>query len=310
MPDEVSQPDPEKADPTKNSGEGGETAAAKEEKRLIAKYKMRCQRQHVQKGIFDQNCEYCQRRVAKKEGKAQPKVSVQEHIKELIQEVKATVQSIEETETHESENVSADLFGSCFTFCRGYGDQPWGETLQGFVSDLADLQIDFSEISYKYASLRTLEKQGFKPAGKHLLSEPWRNLVGHAATFRLETINQWLTDHSITGLWDASKSLTDPYGNPRPWQSWQWVKQEPEPPKTYSPAWLQQVKETVSQPHSPMTISSAQVRVIEPKPYLPGLLGAEEILRALEKEPIAPAIVRTVENRVSLVDQALQERLR
>src|SRR5207253_1426017 len=126
--------------------------------------------------------------------------------------------SVDEIETCEYEDQLADQFRDYFKVCRGYGDQPQGNELKKFVSDLLGLQADFVEISYKYASIRALQKQGLKLTGKHLTSMAWENLVGHASTFRLQTIKQWLIDHSVAGDLVAKGQEYN-----RPWKQWVWV---------------------------------------------------------------------------------------
>ena len=175
------------------------------------------------------------------------------------------------------------------------------------LDDLADLQIQSSETAYKYRKIAVKLKAGYKTT--HLLNPLWldRDLSNRTPqlqklTAQLKSVESYLTASGITGLWRPEDSPTDDSGRPREFESWEWTKSVSE---TRLPPMPNASPKVIIRPED------ARTGMVEPKPYIAGLLDAQEISRVLtEKEPISSpaAIVQTVAQRTSLVDAAMKER--
>lgn len=323
--------------------------AAAEKKRLYneaQKIKMRHVRQHVQKGIFEPNCEFCQHRAKAKEEKAQPKVSVQQKtgpLQELIQDANALIYIENEDDPAIKQQLQQEIqkFGLETVRARDNEDNLHGllDTVVDFIngtytsewlndpSEIAALSDQFEELQATYR-----HKQRFRTA------LGWA-LHGRDSSLELPELEEF---YKTVPTWPAPpEGLRNSFDVwlPRNWSKKDFFRRSDwwhsyaaddgvaldkklahvrgyicrHGFQVYQPEipelvcpWSTSVVEI---PKVKTTISPADVRVFDPPPYVAGLLDAVEITQALQKQPIAPAnIVQTVENRPSLIDAAMKER--
>jgi hypothetical protein len=333
----VSQPDPEK-----------EKAAA-ELKRLAfnenAKYKMRCQRQHVQKGIVDPNCQFCQRRATKEE-KVSPKTAA---IQELIREAKEVVfvgndpkrkdqikqgHSLEAVELYEYEveqavgltiacaqatNKPASLFydhKKHVWYPRGYPAAhriDWWSDF-GYEHEILH-ECDFDNDATPLDDLADLQIDWSETAFKY--RKVAINLRAGYKTDKL--LNPLWMDRDLSNRTAQLQPLTRMLKSVESYLTASgitnlWVPEQSRDPREIDSWWWTKPETSESAesrlPHVPVTIRPSDVRVVESKPDIPRLLGVEpfdakEVIQAIEQS--APSIVKTVDTRLSLVDRALGE---